>query len=188
LLTQTSNGRRSSIFPWIMAVIFAVVAGLTIFAYRNQQSDYDILKEEKASLQTEIEDAQALLDIQKNRRGELEQIISTVSKPETRILHLAGLAPAPESSGAILWDAVLNKCLIFGHMPPAPQGKAYQLWFLTSSAKIPSGTMKPDPSGRIYEWFTIPENISSLTMVITLEPEGGSQIPTPPYFAIGRND
>jgi len=180
--------RRPSIVPWVLAALFAVIAGLVFFAYRSEQSDNKQLRGEIASVRTDLSDLEKLYEIQKGRRGELEQIIATVSKPETRILHLAGLAPAPASSGAILWDVLENKCLVFGFMPPAPQGKAYQLWFLTPSAKIPSGTLKPDPSGRIYEWFPIPGDVSSLTMVLTLEPESGSQVPTLPYYAIGRND
>ena len=102
---------------------------------------------------------------------------------------MAGLGPVPSASGAMLWDVQQNKCLIFGYIPPAPRGKNYQLWFLTSTdKKIPSNTVKTDSTGRIYDWFPIPEDISGLTMVITLEPEGGSKIPTLPYYAIGRND
>ncbi|MEJ2108969.1 MAG: sigma-70 family RNA polymerase sigma factor [Acidobacteriota bacterium] len=183
-----SPANRPSIFPWILAAILAVVAVLAFLAYRSQQSANDNLNEQIASVRTELGDLQTLYDIQQGRRGELQQIISTVSKPETRILHLAGLAPAPSSSGAILWDVQENQCLVFGYMPPAAIGKAYQLWFLTPNAKIPSGTLKPDPSGRIYDWFDVPGNIASMTMVITLEPESGSQTPTLPYYAIGRND
>jgi anti-sigma-K factor RskA len=179
---------RPSIFPWILAAIFAVTAALAFWAYYSQQSDNNRLKQEITSVKTDLDDLQTLYDIQKGRRGELEQIISTVSKPETRILHLEGLAPAPSSSGAILWDVQQHKCLVFGFMPSPPQGKAYQLWFLTPSAKIPSGTLKPDPAGRIYDWFPIPEDIATMTMVITLEPSGGSQAPTLPYYAIGRNN
>lgn len=187
VLTQPP-AERPTVFPWILAAIFAVIAVITFFAYRSQQSEISRLNRENASLETDYKDLEALYDIQKGRRGELEQIISAVSKPETRILHLAGMSPAPTASGAMLWDAQKNRCLVFGYMPPVPQGKAYQLWFMTPSANIPSGLLKPDPSGRIYEEFPVPADISSMTMVITREPESGSKVPTTPYYAIGRND
>ena len=187
ILTQTSMG-RPSFFPWILAAILAVITILTFLAYRSQQSANIQLKNEIASVRSDLEDFQILLDIQKGRQGESDQIISTVSKPETRILHLSGLSPAPSSSGAILLDVQLKECLVFGYMPLPTQGKTYQLWYMTPSAKIPSGTFKPGPSGRIYEQFSIPEDITSMTPVITLEPEGGSKIPTSAYYAIGRNN
>ena len=187
ILTQTSMG-RPSFFPWILAAILAVITTLTFLAYRSQQSANIQLKDEIASVRSDLEDFQILLDIQKGRQGESDQIISTVSKPETRILHLSGLSPAPSSSGAILLDVQLKECLVFGYMPLPTQGKTYQLWYMTPSAKIPSGTFKPGPSGRIYEQFSIPEDITSMTPVITLEPEGGSKIPTSAYYAIGRNN
>jgi anti-sigma-K factor RskA len=187
ILTQTSMG-RPSFFPWILAAILAVITTLTFLAYRSQQSANIQLKDEIASVRSDLEDFQILLDIQKGRQGESDQIISTVSKPETRILHLSGLSPAPSSSGAILLDVQSKKCLVFGYMPLPTQGKTYQLWYMTPSTKIPSGTFKPGPSGRIYEQFPIPEDITSMTPVITLEPEGGSMIPTSAYYAIGRNN
>lgn len=187
ILSQSAGG-RPSFFPWILAAIFALLAGSIFYAYHSEQAETDRLKAELSTARSDIQDLETLIDIQKGRRGELEQIISTVSKPETRILHLAGLAPAPSGSGAILWDVQQNKCLIFGYMPPEPRGKTYQLWYLTPTAKIPSGSLKTDPAGRIYDWFPIPEEITSVTMVVTLEPEGGSQSPTLPYYAIGRND
>ena len=187
VLTQPVRERPSA-FPWILAAIFAIVAVWALYTYNSVKGDKAALEDKIASAQTEIADMEALLNIQQNRRGELEEIISTVSKPETRILHLAGKDPAPSSSGAIFWDAQLNKCLIFGYMPPTPSGKTYQLWYMTTSAMIPSGFLKPGPNGRIYGWFSIPPEITNMTMVITLEPESGSKSPSLPYYAIGRND
>ncbi|MBN2321590.1 MAG: anti-sigma factor [Acidobacteria bacterium] len=188
ILTQPP-GRRQSIFPWILAVIFAIAAGIVFYFYHLEQADTERLNTEIAAAQSQIKSLETSLNSQKEGPEELDQIISVVSKPETRIFHMAGLAPAPTASGAMLWDVQQNQCLIFGFIPSAPEGKTYQLWFLTpSNEKIPSGLLKPDSAGRLYGEFPIPEEISSLTMVITLEPEGGSKIPTLPYYAIGRND
>ncbi len=187
ILTQPP-GRQRSIFPWILAVLFAIAAGAVFYFYHLEQVESDRLNTEIAEAQSQIKSLETSLNSQKDGPEELEQIISVVSKPETRIFHMAGLT-GNIASGAILWDVQKNECLIFGYIPPAPEGKTYQLWFLTpSSEKIPSGLLKPDSAGRLYGEFPIPEEISSLTMVITLEPEGGSKIPTLPYYAIGRHD
>ena len=188
LFQNQSAGRRPGILPRILAVLFAAVGALAFYTYHTERIIKDRLELDLNTARSNIKDLNKFLEDQKNRQGELEQIISAVSKPETRILHLAGYDKAPSASGAILWDVQENKCLIFGHMPPVPTGKAYQLWYLTSAERIPSGMLKPDPTGRVYSWFPIPESVTSVTMVITLEPEGGSDIPSLPYYAIGRKD
>ena len=181
--------KQRSIFLWVLMVLFAVAAGVAFYAFYSEQVVNDRLRTDIDYERSQRQDLQTLLDQKKDTPKELEEILSVVSKPETRIFHLAGFPPVQAASGAILWDVLRNKCLIFGYIPPAPRGKTYQLWFLTSTnEKIPSGLLEPNPDGRLYGWFPIPEDISSLTIVITCEPEGGSKIPTLPYYAIGRND
>jgi anti-sigma-K factor RskA len=177
-----------NIFPWILVAVLAVAAALTFYAYHTEQAANDRLESEIDTVRSEKQNLEISLEEQESRQGDLGQIISTVSKPETRILHLAGYDDAPTASGAILWDVQENKCLIFGYMPPVPSGKTYQLWYYTSRERIPSGMFKPDPDGRILRWFPVPESITSMTMIITLEPEGGSKSPSSPYYAIGRKD
>ncbi len=181
--------KQRNVFPWVLMILFAIAAGFVFYAYYSTQIVNDRLREDIEYERSQRQDLQTLLDQKKDTPKELEEILSVVSKPETRIFHLAGFPPVQAASGAILWDVQRNECLIFGYIPPAPKDKTYQLWFLTSNnEKIPSGLLEPNPDGRIYGWFPIPEDISSLTIVITCEPEGGSRIPTLPYYAIGRND
>lgn len=189
ILTQRRPKKRSSVFPWILTIVLALAAGACFYLYFSEKAGKEQLNSEIATAQTNIKNLQTLLNNREDGPEELEQIISVVSKTETRIFHLAGLAPAPMASGAILWDVQQNRCLIFGYIPPAPQGKAYQLWFLTdSNERIPSGLLRPDPNGQLFDWFPIPEDISNLTMAVTLEPVGGSKTPTLPYYATGRRD
>jgi cell division protein FtsL len=187
VLTQLSS-KRLTIFPWILVVILAVAATLIFYAYHTEQAANNRLESDLDTIRSEKQNLELSLESQRSWEGDLQQIVSTVSKPETRILHLAGYDKIPTASGAILWDVQENKCLIFGYMPPIPSGKAYQLWYLTTREQIPSGMFRPDPDGRIYRWFPIPESITSMTMFITLEPEGGSKRPTSPYYAIARKD
>jgi len=187
LLTPPTS-QRPNLFPWILVAILAIAGAFGYYAYYIEKIENEALTSELENARTDKANLETSIEAQKSSGGQLEQIIAAVSKPETRILHLAGLEPSPSTSGVILWDFQENKCLIFGYMPPAPQGKSYQLWYLTSNAQIPSGSPEPDPSGRMYSWFPIPEDINNMTLVISLEAEGGAKIPTSPYYAIGRND
>jgi anti-sigma-K factor RskA len=187
ILSQPAE-ERSSFIPWILVGICAILAFLIFYAYRSSQSDNAQLQTKLSATQSDFRNLQTLIEVQKGKNDQLEQIFATVSKPDARVLHLAGLAPAPTASGAILWDTQKNQCLIFGYFPPEPQGKAYQLWLLTPTAKIPAGLLKPDPIGRFYTLLSIPKDITNLAFAVTLEPDNGSQIPTLPYFASGRSD
>lgn len=187
ILTQAPS-TRASFLPWILAALFAVLAAIAFMSYRSQQSANVRMKSDMNDLEESLKNLQANQDEEKQEQGVLEQIMASVSKPDTKIIHLKGLNTAQSASGAILWDFQLKKCLVFGYMPPAAPGKAYQLWYMTPSAKVPSGTLKQSSSGHFYEWFPVPEDITSATMVITLEPASGSVQPTGTYYAIGRND
>ncbi|HEY7546108.1 MAG TPA: anti-sigma factor, partial [Blastocatellia bacterium] len=64
--------------------------------------------------------------------------------------------------------------------------KVYQLWFVTPEAKISAGLIKTDNEGRGAIQVEVPRNINRLAAAaITLEPEGGSQQPTMPIYALG---
>jgi anti-sigma-K factor RskA len=186
-LSQPARERPSS-FPWVLSVAFALLALMAFYAYKSGQNMNAQLQAKASSAQTDVRDLQTLLEIQKGRVGELESIFAIVSKPDARILHLAGQAPAPAASGAILWDTHQNQCLIFGSFPLPPEGKAYQLWFLTPTTKIPAGLIKLDPTGRFYTMVAVPRDIPNLAVAVTIEPDNGSQIPTMPFFAVGRSD
>jgi hypothetical protein len=187
ILTQ-APASRPSVLPWILVALFAVLAAIAFVAYRSQQSANVRAKSDISALKEDLGNLQASYDKEKEKQGALEQVISAVSRPDTRMIRLRGLNTALSASGAIIWDFKLKKCLVFGYMPPAAPGKSYQLWYMTPSAKVPSGTLTQDLSGFFYEWFPVPQDVTSATMVITLEPEGGSRQPTGSYYAISRND
>ena len=102
---------------------------------------------------------------------------------------MQGQSVAPSASGAVFWDTQQNHCLFFGLMPLLPQGKVYQLWVKTASEIVPAGLIKGNATGRIFESVSIPEGIMNPdAFIITLEPERGSQVPSPPYYAVGQLD
>lgn len=187
ILTQ-APASRTPVLPWILVGLFAVLAAIAFAAYRSQQSANVRAKSDINVLEEDLRNLQSSYDKEKEKQGALEQIISAASRPDTRIMRMKGLNTALSSSGAVIWDFKSKKCLVFGYLPPAAPGKAYQLWYMTPLAKVPSGTLTQNPSGYFYEWFQVPQDITSATMVITLEPEGGSNQPTAPYYAISRND
>jgi anti-sigma-K factor RskA len=64
-------------------------------------------------------------------------------------------------------------------LPPLPRGKVYQAWTMAKGSKVlaPSVVFSPSASGAAV--VALPENAETLALVaLSVEPEGGSKIPT----------
>jgi anti-sigma-K factor RskA len=179
--------KESSLLPWIIVAAVALVALFAFFSYRSEKDASRQLREKVNVAQSESDNLRILLDVQKDRAGELEQIQSTVNKPGTRILRLAGQPPSPSASGIVFVDLQSGKCLVLGYFPPPPDGKEYQLWFISPLAKTSAGILKLNPAGRVFSTISIPQGVTDFTLIaVTLEPDNGSLIPTLPFYALGR--
>jgi anti-sigma-K factor RskA len=76
--------------------------------------------------------------------------------------------------------------VVTADLPPAPEGKVYQLWFVTPDAKISAGLINLDKNGHGFTAVQFPPSVTQLAAAaITLEPEGGSEQPTMPIYALG---
>ncbi len=186
LLSQPRQG-NGSIFAWVLAAILALIALLVFFAWKSSERATRDLKSQVSSAQNDAENLRILLDVQKDRIGELDQILSISGRPAARVVRLAGQETDSSGWGAILLDARKNQCVVFGYFPPRPEGRVYQLWFITSMSRIPVGVLKTDPTGRTFSSLSLPQDMTNVSAAaVTLEADNGSQIPTLPYYAIGR--
>lgn len=119
-------------------------------------------------------------------QSELAQVKSA-SSSSLRLIQLDGQEAAPQSSGNIYWDVQKNRWVVAVTLPPPPPGKVYQLWFVTPDAKISAGLIRTDSKGRGAIIVEVPRQINQLAAAaITLEPEGGSEQPTMPIYALGK--
>jgi anti-sigma-K factor RskA len=179
--------QNPSFFPWILAAFVAVIAIMVFLAWQSSQQANKDLKSQLSSAQGDAENLRILLDVQKERVGNLDEILSISGRPAARIVRLAGQSADPSGWGAILLDASKNKCVAFGYFPPLPDGKVYQLWFITPISKIPAGILRTDPTGRTFASLPLPQEMANVSgAAVTMEPDNGSQIPTMPFYAVGR--
>jgi anti-sigma-K factor RskA len=178
---------KPSFFPWILAVFVAVVAIMIFLAWQSSDRTNAALKSQLSAAQADAENLRILMDVQKERVGTLDQILSISGRPAARIVRLAGQVTDTSGWGAILLDGRKNQCVTFGYFPPPPEGKVYQLWFITSMSKIPAGVLKTDPTGRTFANLPLPQDMTNVSAAaVTLEPDNGSQIPTMPFYAVGK--
>jgi anti-sigma-K factor RskA len=181
--------QKSSILPWILAVAVIALGILAFYYWKSAEEAGHQLQAKLAADRADKVELQKQMGSQKARFAQLEEIEALATKPETRIARLIGQAATPSYAGTVLWDTQKNRCRVLGAFAPTPQGKVHQLWFFSPTAKIPIGLFRPDPDGQVSMSLRVPKEAAGATaVVVTLEPDNGSQIPTAPYCAAGRID
>jgi anti-sigma-K factor RskA len=180
-----------TLLPWAVAAALLIALAYTFTTWRSErQSMRAALDQEKAQRSKTLDENTKLKEQLTNETGlstELTLINSVLRSPQWRIIPLDGQAPAPDSAAKVYWDVQGNRWVVSAELPPAPEGKVYQLWFVTPSAKVSAGLISPDKTGHGFAVVQFPSNVTHLqAAAITLEPEGGSQQPTMPIYALGK--
>ncbi len=179
--------QERSRFPWLLVAAFALAAGIGFFAWRQSNDETKRLNASLATAQADLTNLRTLLEVQRGRSAELDQINSFINVPGARVIHLQGQATAPTSSAVVFWDVGRKRCLVVGSFPPPPDGKVYQLWFTAPQASASAGVLLTDPLGHVFKTIEITQDPAKVTgAAVTLEPEGGSVQPTPPLIAVGQ--
>ena len=187
----TSSPFSRVLLPWAVAAALLIAFTFTFTTWRSERQSLGAALEQEKAQNSQTLDENARLKEQLTKvtalSTELAQINSVLSSPQWRIIPLNGQAPAPDSVARVYWDVQGNRWVITADLPPAPEGKVYQLWLVTPSAKVSAGLIKPDKTGHGFAVVQFPSNVTQLqAAAITLEPEGGSEQPTMPIYALGK--
>ena len=173
------------LLPWAVAAALLMALVYTFAAWQTDRRSLQAAIE--PTYHQENAELKEQLGKESARTAELAEINSVLSSPQPRIIPLAGQDPAPDSSAKVYWDVQGNRWVVTADLPPAPEGKVYQLWFVTPTAKISAGLITLNKTGHGFTVVQFPSNVAPLAAAaITLEPEGGSQQPTMPIYALGK--
>ena len=188
---RVSSTAAASWLPWAVAAAFLLAFVFSFAAWRTSrsalQAEVDQIRDSASPVLNENAELKEKLRKESASLNELAQINSVLSSPGWRSLQLQGQEPAPSSSATVYWDVQGNRWIVTADLPPAPEGKVYQLWFVTPEAKISAGLIRPDRTGHGFAALQFPPDIGPLAAAaITLEPEGGSDQPTMPIYAMGN--
>jgi len=91
----------------------------------------------------------------------------------------------PDGAAATLvWSGELGQsALIVDSMTPPPHGHVYELWYINDSGARPAGTFTVDAAGTT--WQVLDGSMSAGdTVGVTVEPRGGSPVPTTDPFIL----
>ncbi len=118
------------------------------------------------------------------RLAQQEAVIRVVEDPQSRVIALDGLKPAPEASGRVIWHSGQQRALFYAfRLPALPSGKTYQLWTITDQP-ISGGVFDVDPQGNAtLRLTTVPRQVK--TFAVTIEPAGGLPQPSGAIYLAG---
>jgi anti-sigma-K factor RskA len=118
-----------------------------------------------------------------------DSVLSAFFGPMVHVVSLSeGENKAPQAR--VFWNHTRNEFIVTAFsVPPAPSGKTYQLWAIQNGkAPVSMGTFDSDASGRALAVLPV-GNISEAGYIdncaLTLEPAGGSPLPTETPRLIG---
>jgi hypothetical protein len=186
---KSKKSMSKSVFWFLqgLMIVLIVLCAWFIYNLRSVQALNARLQTDLSRSQADAGDLRILLDIQKEKSEDLNQLLTVAGKPKVRMARLTSPSGAPSSSGALFLDPEQQHYLLIGSFPPPPPGKAYQLWLATPSVKVSAGLVKVNPANPTFTKAPVPSIASDAVAAgITLEPEGGSKEPTTSYFVLGR--
>jgi len=96
-----------------------------------------------------------------------------LAAPDVATIELTG----PAGTGRFTYSAEAGRGVFASEsLPGVAEGRTYQMWLIDSSGPSPAGLFVPDDDGRSIA--VVKDLMEGVTVGITEEPSGGSELPT----------
>ena len=113
-----------------------------------------------------------------------QDAIEVLRDPTTRIVDLHGRDAGSAATGRIIWNERAGGRMFVTGLPPAPAGKTYALWMNARATAKPAGVFSVDAQGGALH--RAPPDRGTTAFEVTLEPEGGTDVPTGPIVLTSK--
>ena len=138
-----------------------------------------------------VAELENVLTGQQTQLQRAREVVETLTaKDAMRVTLVAAKTPLQPQGKAIYVRDRSSLIFLASNLPAPPPTKAYELWLIpTSGAPIPAGVFKPDAHGSATVINPpLPAGVEAKTFAITVEPEQGSLVPTPPIVMVGAGE
>jgi anti-sigma-K factor RskA len=118
-----------------------------------------------------------------------EQTLNTILMGEADLSVVRLTATGATAPGVqFFWNKRSNTAVVHAfRLPPTEKGKVYQLWVLRDGKPIPGPTFQSGADGHaLVQTFALPSGGGFSAAAVTVEPEGGSKVPTMPIILFGQ--
>lgn len=165
---------------WVAAAVVIVVLSVVgnVFLFKRLKAS----EEQLASLESQNTQLANNLEARKASFENARQEIAVLQNPGTKLIKLKGEPIAP-TAFAMLYsnDSKRETYMANVQLPAAPHGKQYQLWAIVDGKPVDAG---------LFDKNTSLQKVKSIdganAYAISLEPEGGSGIPTGQVYVKGN--
>jgi anti-sigma-K factor RskA len=158
-------------WKWLAAASLILLAGAAWWAFSTNQK-YQQLQASNNELQNQLHQNSAVLD-------QMKKDAEKMHDPGMKMAALKGTAQAPQAFATVYWDTAStgNVYLMVNNLPEPPSDKQYQLWALLNGQPVDLGVFDIDV--RKKPLLLQMQNVQNAqAFAITLEPRGGSALPT----------
>lgn len=157
---------------WLVALAALTLMAAAWLFYQNHQQDqaYATLQQEYEILRRECDETN---DVNQGLLIELQ----TIRQSGNSLIQMRGTDKAPEAIASILYNSENQKTYLdVINLPTPPSDKQYQLWAIVDGTPVSMGVFDVliDSTG-LQE---VPFIDNPQAFAVTLEPRGGSEVPT----------
>jgi anti-sigma-K factor RskA len=175
---ERPTGTLGRLWPrWLTLVPAALALLLAVFS-TGLLLEVQRLKDASAKLARELEQAKA-------DRNHAQEIVAMMNDPNAQHMTLvaAKVPPQPQVKTIYVRDKG-HLLLTASNLAEPPANKAYELWLLPAEGRpMPCGTFKTDWRGHTMKLlYMASAGVDAKGFAVTLEPEAGSDVPTPPIL------
>src|SRR5262249_7980989 len=176
---ERPTGTLGRLWPrWLTLVPAALALLLAVFS-TALLLEVQRLKDANAKILHELKVAKA-------DRDHAEEILAMMNDPKAQHMTLVAAKAPPQPQVKTIYVRDKGHLLLTAsNLAEPPAKKAYQLWLLPAKGGPPMrcGTFKTDWRGHYMKLFYMASaGVDARGFAVTLEPETGSDVPTPPIL------
>lgn len=171
---RVSSGFNAGWLGWIVAAL-GLLGCLYLVNQSGQceQQQQDLVEQNAAMAQS--------LDSLQQRYSQARQQFAEVLQSNTTQVVMGAAGQVPDAEAIVYWNRdTENVYVLATNLPEPPAGYVYQLWWMESLEPL-----TPNDAGLLEgfadnpdKFFQVKPTSEALAFAITLEPEGGSKVPT----------
>lgn len=163
----------------LAALSIAALAGLllTIGVFYNCSHTKDQLQQQITSLTAQVDQLTSEINNKEEEINLLQRNLQIIGSPDFNMVPLKGLPIAPQAFAQVFWNQTTSEVYLKADQLPKPEtGKQYQLWAIVKNVPQSMGVFDlPLSNDQLLKMQNIEE---AAAFAITLEPEGGVEVPT----------
>lgn len=137
-------------------------------------------QEQVARLNTELAASQRAIDMLNAQFMTDQRLATFITAPGVATRRLVAVNDGSQASGEMyMYPGNREAVVLFRELPALEPGQVYQFWLANESGQIAAGTLQAGKDGLARLHVTAPREVNAFNQVmLTVEPEGGSQEPS----------